>query len=345
MLGCRGKLVWGLLLTLTQSGFAHESTSVAAGSQAASLPIDQTLQETAAGHGAISVSFQDTLVDGFKVDNNITDSAAFGTDRLRALQIDLDYFIADKWSLHAGIPFGSNKYHGQEPHCPTTVPPVCQNNPYVPPLQQPHPESAFLDDGKYHGTWQDWNLGISYHGNIGSYFLTPSFSAYVPSHDYVHFAQAAVGQDIWRVEPSLELAHQFDFSNFYYRVRYGYNYTQATHYTYLGTSGSKRVSHHRLDLELGYFFNEKFSGRVFSIAKKGQGFKAVEAGPLTEGFSNDLWFHHDQISVHNYAAAGVGADYHIGGKYILSASVQKLIWGETIFDFKYSTEVRLTREF
>jgi hypothetical protein len=308
-------------------------------------PVDQDLAATAQGHGSISIGLQDTLVDGFRINNSIVDHAGFGTDRLRAVQIDLDYFIADKWSLHAGIPFGSNKYNGSEPHCPTTAPAVCQNNPNVPPLSPPHPESAFLDDGSYHGTWQDWILGVSYHANFGSYYLTPSFTAYIPSHNYVHFAEAAVGQDIWRVEPSLELAHQFDFSNIYYRLRYGYDYTQATHYTYSGISGSKRVNHHRLDVELGYFFNEKLSGRAFTIAKKGQGFTAMELGPLTEGFSNDLWFHHDQVSVHNYAAAGVGADYHLGGKYTLSASVQKLIWGVTVFDFKYSTEVRLTREF
>jgi hypothetical protein len=128
-------------------------------------------------------------------------------------------------------------------------------------------------------------------------------------------------------------------------LRYGYNYTEATHFTYLGTRGSKRVSHHRVDLELGYFVNEKFSVRAFAIAKKGQGYTAMELGPLTEGFSNDVWFHHDQIAVHNYAAAGVGSDYHLGNKYTLSASVQKLVWGVSIFDFKYSTEVRLTREF
>lgn len=296
-------------------------------------PASQDFTETTKGHGAMSVSFQDTLVTGFKLDNSTTDNT-FGRDRLRAVQLDLDYFIADKWSVHIGIPFGSNKYNGAEPHCPTTAPPQCAGQPVLSPQ---HPESRFLDNGKYHGTWQDWILGVSWHTNVGSYYLTPSFTAYIPSHDYTHFAQAAVGQDIWRIEPSIELAHQFDFSNVYYRVRYGYSYTEATVH--------KRVNHHRLDLELGYFINEKLSVRTFSIAKKGQGYTAFELAPLTDGFTNDLWFHHDQISVHNYAAAGLGADYRIGNRYILSASVQKLIWGQTIFDFKYSTEVRLTRAF
>jgi hypothetical protein len=296
-------------------------------------PASKDFTETTRGHGAMSIGFQDTLVTGFKLDNTITDNN-FGTDRLRAVQFDLDYYVADRWSVHVGIPFGSNKYSGPEPHCPTTAPPACAGQPALSPQ---HPESQFLDDGKYHGTWQDWILGVSWHTNVGSYYLTPSLTAYVPSHDYTHFAQAAVGQDIWRIEPSIELAHQLDFSNVYYRVRYGYNYTEAT--------ANKRVNHHRLDLELGYFVNEKLSVRTFSITKKGQGYKAFELAPLTDGFTNDLWFHHDQISVHNYAAVGFGGDYHVNDRYTLSASVQKLVWGQTIFDFKYSTEVRLTREF
>ena len=49
--------------------------------------------------------------------------------------------------------------------------------------------------------------------------------------------------------------------------------------------------------------------------------------------------------MHNYAALGVGVDYRFGDDYTLSSSIQKLIWGETIFNFRYSAEVRLTRAF
>jgi hypothetical protein len=59
-------------------------------------------QETAQGHGAISIGFQDTYVDGFRVDNSTI--AQNGEARLRSLEFDLIYFIADHWSLQAGLP-------------------------------------------------------------------------------------------------------------------------------------------------------------------------------------------------------------------------------------------------
>ena len=284
------------------------------------------------GHGSISVGYDTSLVNGFRVTDSIT--APIGTVRLRSLDLGIDYSFADKWFLHASVPFASNKFSGPGAHCPTATPPACQNAPH---LNPPHPESQFLDDGQYHGAWQDWSLGVSYLASVGDYMLIPSFTASIPTHDYTFFANAAVGQDIWRVEPAVELQHQFDFSNLYYRVRYGYVYTEST----LNT----RVSHHRLDLELGYFINEAFSLRGFSVAKKGQGFHAPDLLPQTQGQTNDLWYHHDQISVHNYAALGVGLDYRFGGNYTLSSSIQKLVWGETIFNFRYSAELRLTRAF
>jgi hypothetical protein len=56
-----------------------------------------------------------------------------------------------------------------------------------------HPESRFLDDGNRHGSWQDWNLGVAWHAQVGSYSLTPAISVLIPSHDYPFFAQSAVG--------------------------------------------------------------------------------------------------------------------------------------------------------
>ena len=143
--------------------------------------------------------------------------------------------------------------------------------------------------------------------------------------------------DLWQVEFSTVLAHQFDFSNWFYHVGYGYVFTERT----LGTS----VSHHRLYFDIGYFVNEKVSIRAMTSGRVGHGYSARHLLPLTEGQTNDFWYHHDQISEHNYFGAGVGIDYEFGGGYTLSTSVQKLIWGETVFNFKYAFETRLIKAF
>jgi len=288
--------------------------------------------ETARGHGSLSIGFQDTYVSGLRANNDTVVHA--GNGRNRAVQLDLEYFFADRWSLRLGIPYVSNVFHGN-PHCPTAQPPQCQ---HVPHLNPPHPESHFQDDDRYHGTWQDWNLGIAWHTSVaGSYLLTPSLTAFVPSHDYTFFSNAAAGQGFWKIEAALEFAHQFEFSDWFYRARYAYVYTEHV----LDT----RLNYRRAELELGYFLNEAWSLRGFSTGKKGQGYTVQELGPLTRGRTSEYWYRHDQIVVHDYADVGAALDYRFAGKYTFSTAVHKLIWGLSINNFKYSAEARLTREF
>jgi hypothetical protein len=299
-------------------------------------PAVSETSETQKGHGSISIAYLDTYINGMIFDAN--QRMAVGVVRSHSVDLDLDYYFADQWSIHAGIPFVSNSYSGLFPHCPTSAPPKCATG--QPVLSTQHPESQFLDDGNFHSTWQDWSLGTSYHGNIGDYLITPSITAYIPSHDYTFFANAAVGQDVWKLETAVSLSHQFDFSNIYYRIAYGYVFAQKT----LGVS----INHSKLDLELGYFVNPQLQARAFGIGKVGDGFGTdLVTGPanLTAGQTNDYWYHHDQISEHNYFGAGVGFDYALGDRYTVTSSVQRLVWGEAVFDFKYAFEARLTRSF
>ena len=105
------------------------------------------------------------------------------------------------------------------------------------------------------------------------------------------------------------------------------------------------VNHHRLDAELGYFINEQWSMRFFGAGKKGNGYLGRELVPKTAGQTNAYWYHHDQISVHDYAEIGVGADYRFGNGYTLSGALHHLVWGQTVYNFRYSAEVRITKEF
>ncbi len=175
-----------------------------------------------------------------------------------------------------------------------------------------------LDDGNYHGTWQDWTLGAAWHARWGDYLLTPSLQLNLPSHDYTFFQNAAVGQRIWRVEPSLTIAHQFQFTSVYYQVYYGYAIQQR----HLGVN----TNYHHLYAELGDFLNPRLAVRAFVAAKLGGGLQASRIGALSDGLTDDYWYRHDQIAAHNYVGAGAGADYQFNERYGLTASVQKVLW-------------------
>jgi hypothetical protein len=302
----------------------------------ASEPADEDLQASAQGHGSISIAYLQTYVNGLRVNQDTV--LPNGAVHSRGVALDLDYFVADAWSLHVGLPYIDNRYQGRVPHCPTTSPPQCAG---IAPLNPQHPESEFLDDGAYHGTWQDWTLGAEWHGQIGDYFITPSITAIVPSHDYTYFANAAVGQRLHQLLLAATLAHQFAFTNIYYKLGFGYAFSQRV----LGHD----TGYSRYDVELGWFVNEKFSLRTFVEGRLGRGLAAADLIPLTgppgEFQTNDYWYRHDQLSEHSYFGAGLGFDYMLDDRNTLSAGIQRAFWGETVFDFKYAYEVRLTRSF
>ena len=99
------------------------------------------------------------------------------------------------------------------------------------------------------------------------------------------------------------------------------------------------IDHNKLDLELGYFLNDAWTLKAFATGKKGSGY----TGNYDQ--TTELWYHHDQRAEHNFANVGAGLDYHVNDKYTLSTTVQKLVWGQFVFDFKYSIDFRLVREF
>jgi hypothetical protein len=295
-------------------------------------PATEDLGETAKGHGSVSIAYLNTYSNGFQINTNTTKPLA--TVRSRGIALDVDYNVTDDLSVHLGIPYIDNRFVKGIPHCPTTAPPQCAG---LPALNPQHPESQFLDDGKYHGTWQDFNLGAAWHTHIGNYYITPSITAVIPSHDYTFFANAAVGQRLRQLELAATLAHQFDFSNIYYKLGYAYVLSQRI----LGHD----TGYQRFDAELGYFVNEKLSVRTFTTGRLGDGLAALDLLALTDGQTNAYWYHHDQLAKHSYFGAGLGFDYALGKRYTLTTGIQREVWGETVFNFKYALEMRLTRSF
>lgn len=308
------------------AALAHDDLTVES-TPYAPLIVNQPTKEGATGSGSIAVSYQNTFVDGMRPAVRGPE-VPIGTVRVQSLAFDLDYFFADQWSAHVGLPYIVSRYQGPLPHCPTAAPPQCKNAPV---LTHPHPESRFLDDGKSHGAWQDWALGVAYHTELDGFLASPSITLYLPSHDYTFFAQAAVGQDLRKLDVAVDVAHQFEFTNLYWRAIVGHDFVQKT----LGQD----IDYNRLDLELGYFIDEKLTIKAFAAGKKGHGF----AGRYDQ--TTELFYHHDQRAKHNYANVGAGVDYRLGDKYTLSTTLESLVWGEAVFDFKYSWNLRLTRDF
>ena len=321
---CRWMMALGL-------AFAGTVFAPHAGAQAQpTAPSGGDVGDNPAGHGSFSIVYLDTAINGFWVRSNF--KLPISAVHMLGSGLDASYNVSNDWTIYGGVRYFEGRANGPAAflNCPTTAPPQCAG---LPPLTPQQPQSPFLDDGNYHGAWQDWNIGAAYHANLGGYFITPSATAYIPTHHYPTYGNAVVGQDLRQLLLAVTLVHQFDFTNIYYKIGYGYAFSQHV----LGLD----TGYQRFDGELGWFVNEKFSVRAFVTGRAGFGVRANPGPPSFDIY----WYERQRITQHDYHAYGIGFDYDFGNRYAASASVQREFWGDSVYDFKYALEARLTRNF
>ncbi len=318
----RGPTMSRLAAYLFASSLMVAATPVLANTDYTDVP-DQDEPETSefpAGHGSVSIEYQHLFMNGDWWD--VGPKKPFGSVIVNSLRLDADYFFADNWDVDLSLPFISAKYSGAYPHLLST-------------LEVPHPHTVFVEDGNWHGTWADWITGISYHYKIGSYYLTPTIKAYIPSHNYTFYGSATVGDGQKKLGIGVTLAHQFDFSNFYYSAQYEYVFVEKT----LGIN----ADFYRFGMDLGYFVNPRLSVRGFFEGKLGNGVGSTEI--VNNCCSSEFWFLHDKFRREEHFNVGGGLDYQLNPKLTLSASAFRMVWGRDNLNLKYGLDLRITRSF
>lgn len=270
--------------------------------------------------GTITLGYQFQHTRGLILDNG--DIPGNTTTDAHILYLAVNYMLDDHWEAHAELPFIRKRSSGGPgAHRPDL-------------LTLPHPEAEFLDDGNYHGAWQDWILGVSYHTDWGRFGVEPHLIATIPSHDYSHFANAAIGQNLWKLKLGVDFTRRLESSNFYYSFGYSYEAWEKV----LGTSLNK----HHFRASAGYFFGPRISGRIFVNARDGQGLTTTEVG---SDRTSEIWYQHDRLTKHNYAIAGLSASYRINDAYSVSVTGARMVWGRNVHDLKYAYGVELVRGF
>ena len=276
-------------------------------------------EEHIAGSGSISLAYQSIEVNEF--DTNVSE-VNIGEVQTHSLYLEVDYAITDRWLVKAGIPYIKKKYNGPARHDPLT-------------LMPPRPEVPFVDDGQYHSEWQDFLLEASYLWLDAPVIVEPFVALFIPSHDYPHFAQAAVGQNLWKLEFGVDLTKYMPFSDWYYRGRFGYTFVEET----VGVN----VNHFRVAAEAGYFFTPGLSASAFLLGKFGNGKDANEFTPATVRDEN--WYQHDRTTRHSFLNAGASVEWYINDGYMLRASALTSVWGRSVHLVHLAWTIGLTRYF
>ncbi len=210
-----------------------------------------------------------------------------------------------------------------------------------------HEHIERLDDGTFHGHWQDWGVGLRYRWLDEPFTVTPFFNYSWPSHDYEFYAHAAPGTQQNRTQVGVAVGRPFGppWINTYAQASYSYTLVEKV----LDIS----TNYSTLNLELGHHFSEKFSGRVFFTYRKTHGglnfpvdFPWRGSAPAPDDAAIVArWLNHDRIQRVDYLNGGIGLAWQFDQRHSLTLDYLKTLWGENGHEIHNAVALSVYRGF
>jgi hypothetical protein len=234
------------------------------------------------GDGTVSLTYQNYDVAGHydalgRKNNN-------GGTQSHVVVAEVDYGVTDTIGLTVSLPFIASKYTG---------PPV-----YFVGGVETHPGP--LDDGTYHGAFQDVRVEVRRLFWAGSIPVAPFVSASFPTHDYQTAGEAVPGRHRRDLQLGANVGMNLDrlLTGAYVHGRYGY----ATAQKIEGFAFTRS----NVDVEVGCALGSRLLLRGLT------GWQIRHRGPSVQELIVD-WENHDRFIAPSYMNLGVGVSVPIGG--------------------------------
>jgi hypothetical protein len=127
-----------------------------------------------------------------------------GHIRNHTIGADVTFGLTDRAALSISLPLVMGKYVGVNPH-PT-----------------------YLDDGKLHANFSDFNVTFRYNLARKPLTLTPELAVIVPSHDYTTWAHSAPGRDLRQFRVGMNAGRRLDpfLPKMVIQGRYSYSFVE-----------------------------------------------------------------------------------------------------------------------
>ena len=205
---------------------------------------------------------------------------------------DLGYGITDRLAARVSLPYMVSKYDGKFPH----------------PGASGHTN---LDDGSWHGTFQDFRGEVRFKATRGSLLLTPIAALNVPSHSYEYNGHPAAGRKLVEGQFGLAAGRLLDpvLPNAYVQVRYLLGIPEKV----------QGLSHDRsqLSFDVGYLLGSAFTVRCLGTWEVTHGGWRV---PIDWPARTSLAFQtHDQLARERYFQLGGAVSYSLSGSIDVNA--------------------------
>ncbi|MDH3719655.1 MAG: transporter [Planctomycetota bacterium] len=259
-------------------------------------------------------------------DSSIGDIDIGNTDS-HAWLLAFDYAFTNRWTIMASLPYIRKRHTGALPHNP-----VLDFQNYRP------PDLTVVDDGEYHGGFQDIYAGVQYLAIDGPAFSLSPFVVYgTPVRDYPFYAHAAIGRNIWHIPVGAAFTIRPYFSDFFFSGDVAYVFTEKS----LGVD----ISHWLINLNASYYVTPRFAPKIFATIKHGNKGLSFPDDFDVNDLDNEGWYFHDRTIKHNFINAGVGFDWFIGNDYRLSVTAFKMVSPDQVNIVERAWTMGITRYF
>lgn len=267
----------------------------------------------APGDGSISLSFQSVRTSG-QLDGNGEEIFRGATDA-QALICHVEYGVTDKIAVHAALPLIMARYNGEARHD-------------VGLDLQP----TDIDDGTYHGSFQDFYVGARY-GIVQSprFALAPFVEVIIPSHHYESVGQAAVGRDLRAVLVGAAAGGFLDdiVPGLYFQTRVSYAIAQDLL--------DVRTNRTGIDSAIGYFVSPRLAIQfVETFQHFHDGIDFYAGPPFTASIHSGVpvtaehGLNHDRLMRSRVLSLGGGVNYAFTESVGLFATATTMAWGKSL---------------
>jgi len=233
------------------------------------------------GQGYVSLSYlgmftSDHLLSSGEQQNR-------GPTRLSIVTAGVLYGITDRLAVSADVPFIASKF--------TLTPGLLPNA---------HDHEAKIDNGAYHGTFQDFHAAVKYNAVRGATMFTPFFELTLPTHHYETFGHSAPGKYLreYRVGANVGRLLNPILPRGYFDLRYSYSFAQKL--------AGMNLDRNNVDLEVGYFLTPSVAVRAIGAVQKTVGGVEAPVSPDSPFFPD-----HDRLERGHYSRIGGGVTFSL----------------------------------
>ena len=259
------------------------------------------------GEGTVSITYQNVHVAG----HFLEDGSRFPAYQSRAnnLLFGLEYGLTDRLTADIGLPYMLIKYTGKEV-----------------PLNLP---ANVLDDGSYHGTAQDFQVGLRYNIQRRRLAVTPFFTVILPSHSYKTVGESAAGANLRQLVSGVYTGRLLNpiLPRAYIEGMYSYGVVQKV--------VDIPLNHSNTELSGGYFITPSLSVDVVWRGQWTHG--GLNFSEIFQGSSSEVVRQQDRVTRQNFHHVGAGTAFSITDSvsthftFVKFVSGQNAHYGEGIF--------------